>query len=153
MVKFSHPYIIPGKTIALIIWTFFGKVMSLLYNTLSRFIIVFLPKYIQGIKWWTNGRLGQLLFFVSLLLQITFLGSLFWPLWRCEVFNYTHVSLAYELFRDGHCSRVWAFHILFVFWKFSSNISCRQSVCGFHEGIWQNFYEWMCGHNAKKLYK
>ena len=149
MVKFSHPYIIPGKTIALIIWTFFGKVMSLLYNTLSRF---FLSKYIQWIKWWTNGRLGQLLFLVSLLLQITFLGSLFWPLWLCVVFNYTHVSLAYELFRDGHCSRVWSFHFLFVFWKFSSNISCIQSACGFHEGIWQNFYEWMCGHNAKKLY-
>ena len=32
------------KTIALTIWTFFGKVMSLLYNTLSRFVIAFLPK-------------------------------------------------------------------------------------------------------------
>ena len=33
-----------GKTLALTIWTFVGKVMSLLFNTLSRFIIVFLPR-------------------------------------------------------------------------------------------------------------
>ena len=33
-----------GKTIALTIWTFVGKVMSLLFNTLSRFVIVFLPR-------------------------------------------------------------------------------------------------------------
>ena len=33
-----------GKTIALTIWTFFGKVISLLFNTLSSFVIVFLPR-------------------------------------------------------------------------------------------------------------
>ena len=35
-----------GKTIALTIWTFVGKVMSLLFNTLSRFVIAFLPRSI-----------------------------------------------------------------------------------------------------------
>ena len=35
MVQLSHPYMTTGKTIALIIWTFVGKVMSLLFNTLS----------------------------------------------------------------------------------------------------------------------
>ena len=44
MVQFSHPYITPGKTIALTIWTFVGKVMSLLLNMLSRFVIVFIPR-------------------------------------------------------------------------------------------------------------
>ena len=43
MVQFSHPYMTAGKSIALTIWTFVGKVMSLLFNTLSRFVIVFLP--------------------------------------------------------------------------------------------------------------
>ena len=38
----SHPYMTTGKTIALTIQTFVGKVMSLLFNTLSRFVIVFL---------------------------------------------------------------------------------------------------------------
>ena len=44
MVQLSHPYITTGKTIALTIHTFVGKVMSLLFNTLSRFVIAFLPR-------------------------------------------------------------------------------------------------------------
>ena len=39
MVQLSHPYMAAGKTIALTRWTFVGKVMSLLFNTLSRFVI------------------------------------------------------------------------------------------------------------------
>jgi len=42
-VQLSHPYMITGKTIALTRWTFVGKVMSLLFNILSRLIITFLP--------------------------------------------------------------------------------------------------------------
>ena len=38
MVQLSHPYVTTGKTIALTIWTFVSKVMSLLFNTLSRFV-------------------------------------------------------------------------------------------------------------------
>ena len=41
MVQLSHPYMTSGKTIALIIWTFVGKVMFLLFNMLSRFVIAF----------------------------------------------------------------------------------------------------------------
>ena len=44
MVQLSHPYMTTGKTIALTRWTFVGKVMSLLFNMLSRFVIVFLPR-------------------------------------------------------------------------------------------------------------
>ena len=43
-VQFSHPYMTTGKTIALTRWTFVGKVMSLLFNMLSRLVITFLPK-------------------------------------------------------------------------------------------------------------
>ena len=42
MVQLSHLYMITGKTIALTIWTFVSKVMSLLFNMLSRFVIAFL---------------------------------------------------------------------------------------------------------------
>ena len=42
MVQLSYPYLTTGKTIALTIWTFVEKVMSLLFNMLSRFIIAFL---------------------------------------------------------------------------------------------------------------
>ena len=44
MVQLSHPYMTTGKTIALTIWTFVGKLMSLCFNTLYRFVIAFLPR-------------------------------------------------------------------------------------------------------------
>ena len=44
MVQLSYPYMTAGKTIALTIWTFVSKVMSLLFNMLFRFVIAFLPK-------------------------------------------------------------------------------------------------------------
>ena len=40
----SYPYVTIGKTIALTRWTFVGKVMSFLFNILSRFVIAFLPR-------------------------------------------------------------------------------------------------------------
>ena len=44
IVQLSHSYTTTGKTIALTRWTFVGKVMSLLFNMLSRLVITFLPK-------------------------------------------------------------------------------------------------------------
>ena len=44
IVQFSHPYMTTRKTIALTRWTFVGKVMSLLFNVLSRLVITFLPR-------------------------------------------------------------------------------------------------------------
>ena len=44
MVQLSHPYMTTGKAIALIRWNFVGKVMSLLFNTLSRFVIAIFPQ-------------------------------------------------------------------------------------------------------------
>ena len=44
MVQLSHPYMTTGKTIALIRWTFVGKVMSLIFNKLFRFVIAFLSR-------------------------------------------------------------------------------------------------------------
>ena len=44
IVQLSHPYMTTGKTIALAVWAFVSKVMSLLYNMLSRLVIALLPK-------------------------------------------------------------------------------------------------------------
>ena len=44
IVQLSHPYMTTGKTIALTRWTFVGKVMSLVFNMLSRLVIAFLPR-------------------------------------------------------------------------------------------------------------
>ena len=43
-VQLSHPYMTTGKTIALTRWTFVGKVVSLLFNMLSKLVIIFLPR-------------------------------------------------------------------------------------------------------------
>ena len=44
IVQLSHPYMTTAKTIALTLWTFVGKVMSLLFNMLSRLVITLLPR-------------------------------------------------------------------------------------------------------------
>ena len=44
IVQLSHPYMTNGETIALTRWTFVGKVMSLLFNMLSRLVTIFLPR-------------------------------------------------------------------------------------------------------------
>ena len=44
IVQLSHPYMTTVKTIALTRWTFVGKVMSLIFNMLSRLVIAFLPR-------------------------------------------------------------------------------------------------------------
>ena len=44
MMQLSHPYMTTGETIVLTIWTFVGKVMSLLFNMLSRLVIAFFPR-------------------------------------------------------------------------------------------------------------
>ena len=44
VVQCSHPYMTNGKTIVLTLWTFVGKVMSLLFNMRSRLVITFLPR-------------------------------------------------------------------------------------------------------------
>ena len=51
MVQLSHSYMTTGKTIALTRWAFVGKVMSLFFNMLSRFVIAFLPRSKRQISW------------------------------------------------------------------------------------------------------
>ena len=51
IVQLSHPYMTTGKTIALTRWTFVGKVMSPLFNMLSRLVIAFLPRYKRCIQY------------------------------------------------------------------------------------------------------
>ena len=48
MVQLSHLYLTTGKSVALTLQTFVGKVMSLLFNTLSRFVIAFFPSWVMG---------------------------------------------------------------------------------------------------------
>ena len=56
IVQLSHPYMTTGKTIALTKQTFVGKVMSLLFNMLSRLVIVFLPRSKRLLISWLQSR-------------------------------------------------------------------------------------------------
>ena len=55
MVQLSHPYMTTGKSIPLTIQTFFGKVMSLLFNILPRFVIAFLPRSKRRLISWRQS--------------------------------------------------------------------------------------------------
>ena len=55
MVQLSHPYMTTGKTIALTRQTFVGKLMSLLFNMLSRFVIAFLPRKNEILTSWLQS--------------------------------------------------------------------------------------------------
>ena len=61
IVQLSHPYMITGKTIALTRWTFFGKVMSLVFNKLSRLVITFLPRSKRLLISWLQSPFAVIL--------------------------------------------------------------------------------------------
>ena len=70
IVQLEHQYMTTGKTIALTRWTFVGKVMSLLFNMLSRLVITFLPRskrllisWLRSLQWfWSPKKWSQPLF-------------------------------------------------------------------------------------------
>ena len=61
IVQLSHPYVTTGKTIALTRWTFVGKVMSLLFNILSRLVITFLPRSKHPLISWLQSPSAMIL--------------------------------------------------------------------------------------------
>ena len=61
IVQLSHPYMTTGKTIALTRRTFVGKVMSLLFNMLSRLVITFLPRSKRLLFSWLQSPFAMIL--------------------------------------------------------------------------------------------
>ena len=61
MAQLSHPSMTAGKTIALTKWTFVGKVMSLLFNMLSRLVIAFLPRSKDLLISWLHSPFAVIL--------------------------------------------------------------------------------------------
>ena len=61
MVQLSHLYMTTGKTIALTIWTFVSKMMSLLFNTLFRFVVDFLPRSNRFLISWLQSPCAVIL--------------------------------------------------------------------------------------------
>ena len=82
MVQLSHPYMTTGKTIALTVWTFVGKMMSLLFNMLSRFVIDFPPRRTPWTVWKENEStafLQRLMWGLHELIHVQWLGQS-WPI-------------------------------------------------------------------------
>ena len=82
MVQLSHPYMTTGKTIALTIWTFVGKVMSLHFNMLARFVIASLPRGKRLLISWLQSP-------SAVILERT---------WKIDYENISLISLWYLLF-------------------------------------------------------
>ena len=61
MVLLLHPYMTNGKTVALTVQTFVSKVLSLLFNTLSRFVIAFLPRSKHLLILWLQSQSAVIL--------------------------------------------------------------------------------------------
>ena len=61
IIQLSHPYMTTRKTIALARWTFVGRVMSLLFNMLSRLVITFLPKSKRLLISWLQSPSAMIL--------------------------------------------------------------------------------------------
>ena len=94
MVQLSHLYMTTGKTTALTLWTFVSKVMSLLFNRLSKFVIAFLPrsKHISYLV--SNSALCWLFFFQRSYIIYNYLSSLslFYPIFLCLLFSLSSLS-------------------------------------------------------------
>ena len=61
IIQLSHPYMTTGKTIVLTRWTFVGKVMFLLFNMLSRLVIIFLPRSKHLLISWLQSSFAVIL--------------------------------------------------------------------------------------------
>ena len=70
MAQLSHLYMVTGKTTALTTWTFVSKVMSLGFNTLSSFVIAFLPRSKRLLISWLQSLSTVILEDVNYILRV-----------------------------------------------------------------------------------
>ena len=76
IVQLSHPYMTTGKTIALTRWTFVGKGMSLLFNMLSKLVIIFLPRSKCLLISWLQSPFAVIFF--TYIMRILKLQKMYW---------------------------------------------------------------------------
>ena len=114
-VQLTHPYISTGKTIALTRWTFVGKVVSLLFNTLSRLVIAFLPRsnhllyhgYSHHLQWfWSPPKWSLIVSFVSPSICHERMGSdimilVFWILSFKPSFSLSFFTLLFHFHQEA----------------------------------------------------
>ena len=138
MVQLSHPYMTTGKTTALTIRTFVGKVMSLLFNTLFRFVIAFLSRSKRLLISWLQS-----------------LSANHWLQWFGAQEN--KIFLCFHLFSPSICHEVKGLDaMILVFWKLSfkpvfslsSFILIKRLFNSFHE--WYHLHIWGCWYFSRQ---
>ena len=101
MVQLSQLYMTTGKTIALTIQTFVGKVLSLLFNYLSRFVIAFLPRNSCHLISWLQSLSVVILETKKIKSVTVSTFSIFWP-WsdrtRCHDLSFLNVEFEASFF-------------------------------------------------------
>ena len=97
IVQLSHPYMTAGKTIALTRWTFVSKVMSLLFNTLSRSVIDFLPRSKRLLISWLQSPSAVILEPKKIVCHCFHCYPIYLPRsdgTRCQIFVFKMLSLS-----------------------------------------------------------
>ena len=149
MVQISHPYMTTGKTIALTRWIFVGKVMSLLFNMLSRFVIAFLLRSIHLLISWLQSPSATILepkkiksvtvSIVSPSIHHEVIGLdtmilIFWMLSFKPAFPLSSFTFIKRLFSSS-LSDIWVCHLHFWgYWYSPGNLdsACASSSPAFH---------------------
>ena len=151
MVQFSHPYMTTGNTIALIRWTFVGKVMSLLFNMLSRLVIAFLSRSKHLLISWLQSSYAVILepmkinfvtvsiVFLSICHEVMGLDAMilvFWMLNFKPAFSLSSFTLIRRLFSSSLLSSIKVvssgYLQLFIFLWAILIPACASSSLAFH---------------------
>ena len=135
MVQLSHPYMTTGKTIALSRWTSVSKVMSLLFNMLSRLVIAFLPRSKHLLISWLQSPFTMILepkeiksvivSIVSLSICHEVMGPdvlilVFWMLRFKPAFSLSSFTFIKRLFSSSSLSAIrWCHLHIWGYWYFS----------------------------------
>ena len=133
MVHLSHPYMTTGKTIALTIWTFVGKMMSLIFNMLSRFLIAFLPRSKHLLISWLQST-STVILEPKKIISVTI--STFFPAICHEVMGLDAMIFAFE------CEFQASFFTLFF--------HSHQEALHFLSLEWYHLYSWGCWYFSQK---
>ena len=135
MEQYSHPYVNTRKTIALTKWPFVGKVMSLLFNMLSRLVITFLPRSKCLLLSWLYSPSAVILepkkvksvtaytFCPSICHEVMGLNAMifvFWMLSFKPAFSVSSFIFINRLFSSSSLSAIWWCHLhIWGYWYFS----------------------------------
>ena len=110
MVQLSYPYMINGNTMDLTIWTYVSKVISLLFNTLFRFVIAFLPRCNRFLISWLQS-LSSVILEPKKRKSIT--ASTFSPSMCQEVMEPDDMIIVFFFFFSFSFLKI----LLFIFWR------------------------------------